>query len=49
MCDVSGANLSLLSREAREAVHKQLVEDEYKVRRINGGYAYLSVGEVFYP
>jgi hypothetical protein len=30
-------------------VHKQLVEDEYKVRRINGGYAYLSVGEVFYP
>jgi len=49
VCDVSGANLSLLSREAREAVHKQLVEDEYKVRRINGGYAYLSVGEVFYP
>ena len=49
VCDVSGANLSLLSREAREAVHKQLVEDEYKVRRLNGGYAYLSVGEVFYP
>ena len=34
--DVSGANLSLLSRAAREAIHKQLVEDDYKVRLLTG-------------
>ena len=42
-----GANLRLLSAEARQALHQQLLDGQYKVRRIAGGDTYLSVGEVF--
>ena len=43
----SGANLRLLSAEARQALHTQLRDGQYKVRRIAGGETYLAVGEVF--
>jgi hypothetical protein len=43
----SGANLRLLSAEARQALHTRLRDGQYKVRRIAGGDTYLAVGEVF--
>jgi hypothetical protein len=45
----SGANLRLLSAEARQALHTQLRDGQYKVRRLAGGDTYLAVGEVFSP
>src|SRR4029077_14488433 len=40
-----GVNLRLLSAEARQALHTQLLDGQYTVRRIAGGDTYLSVGE----
>src|SRR5262249_43429 len=42
-----GANLRLLSAEARQALYQQLRDGQYKVRRITGGDTYRAVGEVF--